>query len=273
MSKTPLHQISNTIGSEFSTDLHESCKVPPHFHRNFEIIAVIKGKCICSVSSQRYELSEGEAAFICQLQVHEFEVFENSSIRRINFNEHLILTIFKSLSGQIPRSPVFRVRADTLKLVSKCLTEFYGEDSGLISRIEPYSQRMTVKGLLYLLGGDFISSAELISKTKSDAIAMEIVEYIDKNFQYDISLHDIAKEMGYNYQYLSRIFNTYANMNFKKMLNQYRVQQAYALLQDTDLPISHICFDCGFQSLRSFNQVFKNSFGRSPKEMREKRLL
>ena len=43
----------------------------------------------------------------------------------------------------------------------------------------------------------------------------------------NISLKDIAKEKGYNSQYLSRTFNRHMHMNFKKMLNFYRIHQRF----------------------------------------------
>lgn len=271
MQKHYLHQIDSTIGSEFSSCLHESCRISPHFHRNFEIIVVLEGECLCSVNSESYTLTKGEAAFICPLQVHEFALEGNSVARRITFHEHIILTIFNSIKNQIPRSPVFNVSPELMSMLSTRLDALYGNDSGLIMRIEPYHQRMLVKGLLYLLGSEFLSCAELIPRTQSDTVAMEIAEYISENFRNDISLHDIAKEKGYNYQYLSRVFNRYTNMNFKRMLNQYRIQHAYAMMQDTELPLSVICFECGFQSLRSFNQVCKETFVKTPSELKRSR--
>jgi AraC-like DNA-binding protein len=271
MKNSSMHQTDNTIGSEFSSALHENCRIAPHFHRNFEIIAVLEGSCLCTVNSESYTLAKGEAAFICPLQVHEFALEGNSVVRRITFHEHIILTIFQSIKNQVPRSPVFNISPDLMSMLSMRLDDLYGNDSGLIQRIEPYHQRMMVKGLLYLIGSEFLSHAELIARTQSDTVAMEIAEYISENFRNDIFLHDIAKEKGYNYQYLSRVFNRYTNMNFKRMLNQYRIQHAYAMMQDTELPISHICFECGFQSIRSFNQVCKETFGKTPSELRQRR--
>ena len=102
---------------------------------------------------------------------------------------------------------------------------------------------------------------------------MDIALYIAENFKSNISLKEIAKEKGYNYQYLSRTFNRYMNMNFKKMLNFYRIHQAFAMLQDTDLPISRIAFECGFKSIRSFNQVCRDVFDKKPTELRSMRRI
>ena len=46
------------------------------------------------------------------------------------------------------------------------------------------------------------------------------------------------------------------------------IEHAYALLQDTDMSISEICFESGFQSIRSFNQVCRETYGMSPKELK-----
>ena len=62
-------------------------------------------------------------------------------------------------------------------------------------------------------------------------------------------------------------------MNFKKMLNFYRIHQAFAMLQDTDLPISRIAFECGFKSIRSFNQVCHDVFDKKPTEIRNMRRI
>ena len=71
---------------------------------------------------------------------------------------------------------------------------------------------------------------------------------------------------------LSRIFNHTFGVNFKTMLNQYRTDYALELLRDSDLSLSAIAFESGFQSIRSFDHVFRESLGRSPKEFRKEQL-
>ena len=83
-----------------------------------------------------------------------------------------------------------------------------------------------------------------------------------------ISLKTIARDRGYNYQYLSRTFNKIVGINFKRLVNQYRMEYAFAKLQDTNLPLSQIAFESGFQSIRSFDHVCRSVYNKSPMELR-----
>jgi AraC-like DNA-binding protein len=201
-------------------------------------------------------------------QPHELVLAPDASAQRIIFNDHLILTVAQSVEGMIPRDPVFRPKEEVLAFGLKMLFDTFGENSLPISRIAPFEDRMRIKGLLYMLLGDFLASTTLITAPKVDMAAMDVALYIAENFQNNISLKDIAKEKGYNYQYLSRTFNRHMHMNFKKMLNFYRIHQAFAMLQDTDLPISRIAFECGFKSVAYFSITFKKYIGINPSSVR-----
>lgn len=268
------HHTSDTFNSDFSTAIYNSTSSSTnsqHFHKNFEIIAVCKGELHCSVGDRKYTLSEGQAIFICPFQLHGFSLGAASEIRRITFHEHLILTVYRSLENRVPKNPVFYLSPDLFEFTMTRLSAFWGNESVTLSRITPYETRVQIKGILYLLCGEFLQSTELTELNRSSKIAIAVVEYISKNFQKNISLSEVAKQQGYNTQYISRVFNSTMGSSFKKMLNQFRLEHAYAMLQDTDLSISHICFESGFQSIRSFNQECKNAFGKTPKELRQSR--
>lgn len=271
MKKSLYHQTENTFNSEFSTYVYNNEALnaeAPHFHKNFEMLLVIEGCCHCSLGGQEHLLGEGDAIFISPFQIHSFHIGESSAVRRVTFHEHLILTLSQTLDGRRPKTCVFRPSETLMRFFLGKMDEFFGKDSGLCTRIAPHQIRMQVKGCLYLLGGEFLDSVELVPTPTADAVTMAVAQYVSENFKRDITLRDVAREKGYNYQYLSRIFNRVIGMNFKKMLNQYRLEHAYAMLQDTDLPISRICFESGFQSIRSFDQVCRDTFNKSPKELR-----
>ena len=264
---------SANLSLEFHSFIQRQSGVLKQFHKNYECITPLEGKCVCTVNEHRYELSVGDCIILFPFQVLELELEPNASVQRIIFNDHLILTVTQSIEGMIPKNPVFRPNESVLDFGLKMIFDTFGEDSGPISRITPFENRMRIKGLLYMLAGDFLASTTLITAPKTDIAAMDIALYIAENFKNNISLKDIAKEKGYNYQYLSRTFNRYMNMNFKKMLNFYRIHQAFAMLQDTDLPISRIAFECGFKSIRSFNQVCHDVFNKKPTEIRSMRRI
>lgn len=264
-------QYSHTV--EFYTSVTEIHETPTHFNENYEIIIVLDGVLNCAVNEQSYSVCKGNALLICPLQLHKFDISDNARVRIIGFNDNIILTVAQSLDGRIPKSPVFAIQKSTLDFVLDFFNNTFGEEHTIYQKITPYENRISIKGLLYLLTSEFLKTAELIQMPKSDTVAMEIALYISQNYRNNITLRTIAREKGYNYQYLSRTFNRYMNTNFKKMLNQHRAKRALAMLQDTDFPISYVGLECGFQSVRSFNQVCLDTFGKTPKQIRRSRRI
>jgi transcriptional regulator GlxA family with amidase domain len=53
-------------------------------------------------------------------------------------------------------------------------------------------------------------------------------------------------------------------MHFSRYVNLFRVDAATELLQHTDLPITEIALQSGFQSIRNFNRVFLEITGKTP---------
>ena len=274
MKQAIYHQLEYSGKNEFSSCVYAKAELCPssHFHKNFEILIVMQGSCVCTVDGNQYVLNENEAIVFLPFQIHSFSVMENSVARCTVFHEHLILTLAQSIEGKKPEVPVFHptegIRAFFLSQMAFC----FGEDSGMQKRISPAFKRMKVKGCLYMIAGEFLEQATFVPISVGDTVAMNVLQFISNNFRRDISLKDIANSTGYNYQYLSRMFNQIFGKNFKKILNQYRLEYAYALLQDTQLSVSEISFESGFQSIRSFDHVCQETFHKSPLKLRQEAL-
>jgi AraC-like DNA-binding protein len=58
-------------------------------------------------------------------------------------------------------------------------------------------------------------------------------------------------------------------MNLKTLINTYRCEYAENLIESTNLPLSVIAMDSGFQSIRSFNRIFKDTIGKTPSSIRK----
>ena len=93
-----------------------------------------------------------------------------------------------------------------------------------------------------------------------------VIRYISDNIDDDITMQGLASQLGYEYHYLSSLFNQCFSMNFKKFLNTYKVEKACALLEDREKNIISVYKECGFSSMRNFNRVFKEISGYTPSE-------
>jgi YesN/AraC family two-component response regulator len=100
----------------------------------------------------------------------------------------------------------------------------------------------------------------------------DIVEYIEENFKKPLTLRDISVHLGYDYCYLSKSFNCLFSMPFNDYINTIRIDCATELLSSTAMSITEIAMESGFQSIRSFNNVFQKKIGMTPAEFRKKGL-
>ena len=268
------HQVENTLLSEFSTYIYNGNSWDfnsHHFHINFELLLVINGVCHYTVGDDTYDLQIGDAIFVLPFQVHHFELEEGTTVRCLTFSEALIKTLAKQFEKKKLNCPVFRPSDATAQYFLSGIQDLFGNCSDQNIQV-PNAKRMRLKGLLYGMGGELIEQIQPVDIGSADMVVMAVVDYITDNFKSNISLRDVADAKGYNYQYLSRIFNHTFGINFKTMLNLYRTNHALGLLRDSHLSITEIAFESGFQSVRSLDNAFRDRFGKSPKEFRKKQI-
>jgi len=90
------------------------------------------------------------------------------------------------------------------------------------------------------------------------------IDYIENYFSEDISLVVAAKKANLSIFYFSRVFKDISGMNYKTYLNSVRVNKAENMLETTNKSITDIAFECGFNSIRTFNRVYKEIKGDIP---------
>ncbi|AAM25484.1 two-component system response regulator YesN [Caldanaerobacter subterraneus subsp. tengcongensis MB4] len=100
-------------------------------------------------------------------------------------------------------------------------------------------------------------------------IIKDAVEYIDKNYDKDISLESVAKEVYVTPAYLSILFKKEMNINFVSYLHKVRVEKAKKLLEDRSLKTYQVANMVGFGDEKYFSQVFKKYTGLTPSQYRD----
>ena len=103
-----------------------------------------------------------------------------------------------------------------------------------------------------------------------DFYIKEALNYIEQNFQNDISVESIASFCGLNRTYFGRIFKETVGKSPQQFLLSYRMSKAAQLLKLTGLSISDIGNAVGYPNQLHFSRAFKNVYGLSPREWRNK---
>ena len=80
---------------------------------------------------------------------------------------------------------------------------------------------------------------------------------------------DLAKECGYSETVVSKVFNAHFQKSFPQVMNEQRVEEAKRLLADTKASVKTVSEEVGFNSMPSFNRVFKEMTGFSPSAYRK----
>ena len=242
----------------------------PNFHKSLELIVVLDGTCKLLVSDRSYMMSKGDAAFVMPYQIHSFSVEGKGHIRCTTFNDSLVNSMRDIIMSMRPDTAVFTPSKSTYDYFCCQIYELFGKNSGELERIDPLTTRLKFKGLLYALESEFIEQVSFNKINDFESITATVLNYVAENFKEDISLLDIAANTGYNYQYLSRTFNNMMGMNFKQLLNLYRMEYAYRELKRSDKSVTDIAYESGFQSVRTFYRVCLERFGCSPVELRKR---
>ena len=108
-------------------------------------------------------------------------------------------------------------------------------------------------------------------REKGDAVG-QAVEYIDSCFtEPNLSLTEVAEELGYNAKYLSHIFKERMGMSFSEYLRTVRIKHAIMLFDHGLDSVKNVAFLSGFSDSLYFSTVFKKTVGISPKEYKEKK--
>ncbi len=83
------------------------------------------------------------------------------------------------------------------------------------------------------------------------------------------SRSDLAHELNVAESMVSKVINIHFKKSFPQLLNEYRVEDSKRLLLETDASIKIVSQEVGFNSLPSFNRVFKDLVGQSPSSYRK----
>jgi transcriptional regulator GlxA family with amidase domain len=96
-----------------------------------------------------------------------------------------------------------------------------------------------------------------------------IFKYVNKNFQNHITLDEIADEVSMTVPAFCRYFKKATGKTFTQLVNEYRVVHATKLLLESQMSITDICFECGFNNFSHFNKTFNEITGKSASNYRK----
>ena len=96
-----------------------------------------------------------------------------------------------------------------------------------------------------------------------------IIEYANQHYKEQLSLKELADLFFVNPSYLGRSFQKVTRASFKQYLNNLRIEEAKALLANTDKMVYEIAEEVGFTESKYFVSKFTAQVGKTPLEYRK----
>lgn len=94
-------------------------------------------------------------------------------------------------------------------------------------------------------------------------------EFIIKNLDEKITLDQVASVANMSASHFCRVFKKATDMNFSEYVARVRVEKAKEMLLESNYTMTHVAYDCGFNSVTDFNRTFKKITGETPSGFRK----
>lgn len=242
-----------------------------HWHDYCEVEFVLSGHGVHELNGRRYTLSENCVYLITPMDFHAVLVEKNCPLTLCHVQFGCSVLSAEIMQRISALTPGIAVQLNGL-LADKVRAMFEEIQSEFDTRREdsPAMLRACLERLCLLILREAERGIELPGKprTEENAAINQAIQYIQYNFRSAITLSDIARLVHLSNNYFGELFRTHLGMTFHEYLRQQRLTYASRLLMDTELSISEIARESGFQSLSYFTEIFKAAYGSTPTAFR-----
>lgn len=247
-----------------------------HQHPEYEIIYVKKGSGKLHVGNHLGDYQEGEVMFLGPNLPHT-----GLGYGLIGVHEEVIIQIKENFLGtefmEIPEMGNIKKLFNR----SKFGISFFGQTRQIVAqKMEILANLKGIDRLIYLLEilkilansqeFNILNSRDsrFDFRHQDEERINRIYSFVEDNYKRDISIEEVAEIANLTVPSFCRYFKKMTHMTFTDFLNEFRINNACKLLH-TNLVISDVCFESGFNNVSHFNKTFKHFKGKSPREYRK----
>ena len=250
------HQRNNSKPSHYSGITYHGTTFTTHFHNSYELICVLNGSIKVTVNTTAASLGERDFLLIPPCVTHSITESENAAYFIAIITPDYIPDFFETHKKN--ESYLFSMKNDSFAYLE---TYFFRENA-----VADYH----LKACLYIILSYAENGKNLLpaDRTGYDFV-LTVNSYIADHFQEPIKRAQLAKITGYEEHYFSSLFKHNFGLTLCQYINLHRISYALNLLCTTDKSIGQIALECGFSSVKAFNNVFLLQMGEPPSQYRK----
>lgn len=262
----------------FEMWIADSIEYCPHWHEGVEVVYLIDGTADVGLNGDIYSLEPRDILIIGGGDIHYY-LTDATTGRLLIFQ--FKLSLFESFLSIFNNKKILNPLQRPNNLEGVITIHRLLEDQ-ILSMKDEYEKKlkgykMALKARIY----DFIvvivreipmieySTSERTNQLISIERLDRVYEYVEQNYKKDISIQEIAAIANYSTFYFTRYFKNATGMTFGRFMNSFRVKMAEMYLMEEDITVTDIAYKCGFNSIKTFNRVFKSIKGCTPTDLRK----
>lgn len=242
-----------------------------HFHQNLEIVYVLEGSVEVQIESETYNLKKGDFLLINANKRHSLRATKEEILLasfRVNFT---MLAEYMGTNQLLFWCNTTADRSESYvqlkKVLDRMLNRFYDkEKEGAIYLNSIYYEAIYLLVAYFMIKADDARMKE--NFTPDNSRIFEIQNYVQANYQKQLSLNDLAKKLYLSNAYLSKYIKKHFGLSFLEYVNNVRLFHAVDELVYSEKKITRIALDNGFPTTAAFNKAFKEIYNMTPSAYR-----
>jgi AraC-like DNA-binding protein len=256
---------------------------PWHYHPEFELVLITKGKGKRMVGDSIESFEDGDLMLLGSNLPHEWLCTEEYYADNSWHGEGIVIQFLKESFGEGFFMLNENKKLNRLLEISSRGCLFFGESKKEISKIMEEMLHKSIEDQLYdifrifrILNAteqyELLSSPAFISQfvAEENKTVRKVIDFTMQNFQRKIQVKEILDQVNMSNTAFTVMFRKTFRMSYSEYLQKVRIGYACNLLTDSQKSINTIAFDAGFENLSNFNRLFKKAKNLTPKEFRKK---
>ncbi|GGE30301.1 hypothetical protein GCM10011391_06100 [Pullulanibacillus camelliae] len=243
---------------------------PAHRHDFLEFSLVLEGEGSETINGKTHPLSPGTFTFVSPYQIHDIHTYTDHPLilYNCNFDLELIMDsgqkdhgltrlLYNGMDAE-ERPSFIQLDQDQFPPFKAILDNIYQEYQ---SKAPWRNLLIKAKVIELLIHFDRLrqeeNSLSKVTTKQANGMIWPIVHYIHSHFNEDITLSRLSDLFKVSVPYLSEQFKRQVGLNFINFLHEVRIRHACSLLLSTDMPVTDIAAEVGYQSFNTFSRVFR----------------
>lgn len=258
---------------------------PMHWHEEYEIIKVFNGHLNITIDLESYVVGPGDVIILKPGVLHSFSQYKNEHAETVSciFNNSMLSSPLMDACSMKYFTPLVEgkyafpniIRNGTkghdrlVTLIDEMFDTFDAKECFYEVRL-----KALLYDFFYILLRDCCGETNDTPANINDTKTIKnVIDYIEMHYMEPITIADLANTAGLSEHYFMRFFKTNMGITCVEFINEYRLNIATHLLNESDYPIGVIAKKCGISNVSYFNRIFKKAFNKTPKDYRKEKEL